>query len=179
MESAFVAGRVILGSYFLYSAFNHFTHVSMMSGYAASKGVPAAPLAIVVSGLLLAIAGVTFLLGWQPKLGVAALVLFLVPVTFIMHAFWKVEDPMMRSVQDAHFMKNMSLAGRSGALRALQPRRRRRLDDHGAALLVAPGSESSHRGSPERAVASARRRPAAAAAPCRPSPWPTSRCAGS
>jgi putative oxidoreductase len=111
MESAFVAGRLLVGSYFIYNAINHFTHVATMSGYAASKGVPAAPLAIVASGILLAIAGVTFLLGWHPKIGVAALVLFLVPVTFIMSPFWKVSDPQARVNEMAHFFKNLALLG--------------------------------------------------------------------
>jgi putative oxidoreductase len=113
MESAFVAGRLIVGSYFLYSAFNHFTHVNMMSGYVASKGVPGASLAIIVSGILLAIAGFTLLLGWYPKVGVAALVLFFVPVTFIMHAFWKVPDPQARMNDMTHFFKNLALLGSS------------------------------------------------------------------
>jgi len=113
MESAFVAGRLIVGSYFLYSAFNHFTHVNMMSGYVASKGVPGAALAIIGSGILLAIAGFTLLLGWHPKIGVAALVLFFVPVTFFMHAFWKVPDAQARMNDMAHFFKNMALLGSS------------------------------------------------------------------
>jgi uncharacterized membrane protein YphA (DoxX/SURF4 family) len=113
MESAFVAGRLLVGSYFLYNAINHFTHVSMMSAHVAEKGVPAAPLAIVASGLLLALAGFTLLLGWHPKVGVAALVLFFVPVTFIMHAFWKAPDPQARMADMIHFTKNLALLGSS------------------------------------------------------------------
>ena len=113
MESAFLAGRVIVGSYYLYSAVNHFVKLDSMAGYAASKGVPLAPLAIVASGLLLAIAGLTLVLGWRPKLGVAALVLFFVPVTFIMHAFWKETDAMARMNQMIHFTKNLGLLGSS------------------------------------------------------------------
>ena len=113
MESAFVAGRLLVGSSFLYNAINHFTHVGMMSAHVAAKGVPAAPLAIVVSGILLAVAGLTFLLGWHPKIGVAALVLFLVPVTFIMAPFWKAPDPQARMTDLVHFTKNLALLGSS------------------------------------------------------------------
>jgi putative oxidoreductase len=42
------------------------------------------------------------------------LVLFLVPVTFKMHAFWTVPDAMMKQFQMAMFMKNIGLLG--GAL---------------------------------------------------------------
>lgn len=113
MESAFIAGRVIVGSYFLYNAFHHFAKLDSMAAYAASKGVPLAPVAIVASGLLLAVAGFTLLLGWRPKLGVAALVLFFVPVTFIMHAFWKETDAMARMSQMINFTKNLALLGSS------------------------------------------------------------------
>jgi len=46
--------------------------------------------------------------------GALLLVLFLVPVTFTMHNFWAVQDPMMALMQQAMFMKNLSMLG--GAL---------------------------------------------------------------
>ena len=39
------------------------------------------------------------------------MVLFLVPVTLTMHNFWAVPDPMMRGMQMAMFMKNVSMLG--------------------------------------------------------------------
>jgi len=41
-------------------------------------------------------------------------VLFLIPVTFMMHKFWTVSDPMMAQIQMVMFMKNVSMLG--GAL---------------------------------------------------------------
>jgi putative oxidoreductase len=38
---------------------------------------------------------------------------FVVPTAYFMHAFWKVQDPMQRANQQAHFMKNLALAGGS------------------------------------------------------------------
>ncbi|MEK6228492.1 MAG: DoxX family protein, partial [Actinomycetota bacterium] len=46
--------------------------------------------------------------------GAILLVLFLVPTTFIMHAFWKEQDPQAEQMQMAMFMKNTALTG--GAL---------------------------------------------------------------
>jgi putative oxidoreductase len=37
-----------------------------------------------------------------------------VPVTFMMHKFWTVQDPMMAQIQMIMFMKNISMLG--GAL---------------------------------------------------------------
>jgi putative oxidoreductase len=41
-------------------------------------------------------------------------VLFLVPVTFIMHNFWAAKDPMTAQTEMVSFLKNLSMLG--GAL---------------------------------------------------------------
>jgi uncharacterized membrane protein YphA (DoxX/SURF4 family) len=46
-----------------------------------------------------------------PGFGLIALVLFLVPVTFIMHAFWKIQDPMAKMGETINFTKNIALLG--------------------------------------------------------------------
>ncbi len=45
--------------------------------------------------------GLSILLGFPEKLGAWLLVHFLVPVTFTMHNFWAVKDPMMQQIQMA------------------------------------------------------------------------------
>jgi hypothetical protein len=50
----------------------------------------------------------------QPLLGAWLLVLFLVPVTLMMHNFWAVRDPMMAQLPMAMFLKNVTMLG--GAL---------------------------------------------------------------
>jgi uncharacterized membrane protein YphA (DoxX/SURF4 family) len=110
----FLVARLLFGGYFVFNAVNHFTQVRMMSGYAQSKGVPAPKLAVTFTGLLLLIGGVSVLFGIYPILGATALVLFLVPVTFTMHTFWKIEDPQMKMAEKVNFTKNLALVG--GAL---------------------------------------------------------------
>jgi putative oxidoreductase len=113
VHNAFLAGRILVGLYYLYSAFNHFAHLNMMSGYVRSKGLAAPTLGVVLSGLLLLVAALTLLLGWHPRIGVGALVLFFVPVTFTMHAFWNDADPMARQMDLVNFAKNVALLGSS------------------------------------------------------------------
>jgi putative oxidoreductase len=55
--------------------------------------------------------GLSILLGFHGKLGAWLLVLFLVPVTFTMHNFWAVKDPLMQQMQMAMFLKNISMQG--------------------------------------------------------------------
>ena len=109
MEIAFLIGRIILGLYYLMMAANHVTQLEMMTGYASSKGVPSPKLAVLGGGALLLIGGLSILIGFQPLIGVIALVLFFLPVTFIMHDFWTVEDPQMKMAEMINFTKNMGL----------------------------------------------------------------------
>jgi putative oxidoreductase len=111
MDTIFVIGRTVFGLYWLYNAYNHFKNRKNMTGYAASKGVPAPALSIVVSGLLLLIGGIAVVLNTREKLGIIALVIFLVPVTFLMHPFWKETDPQARGMQKVQFAKNIGLLG--------------------------------------------------------------------
>ena len=109
MEIAFLVGRIVLGVYYLFNASNHFRNLNMMAGYAGSKGVPAPKLAVAGTGLLLLLGGLSILLGYQPTIG-AILVIFLVPVAFMMHNFWAVQDPQMKMIETVNFMKNLALA---------------------------------------------------------------------
>ncbi len=111
MNIVFWIGRIIVGVYLLFNAFNHFSQLNMMSGYARSKGVPAPQLAVLGSGVLLLIGGLSVLF-WQYLFwGMVAWVLFLIPVTIIMHNFWTVEDQQVKMNELVGFMKNMALLG--------------------------------------------------------------------
>jgi putative oxidoreductase len=107
-------GRILFGGYFIMGGYNHFANLTMMAGYTQSKNVPVAKAAVAFSGLLLLIGGFSTFFNFYPIVGLSALILFLVPVTFLMHAFWKVQDPMAKMGERVNFMKNLALLG--GAL---------------------------------------------------------------
>jgi putative oxidoreductase len=94
------------------SGFMHFSQQEI--GYAAHAGVPMAGLLVPASGVLALVGGLSILFGYRAKVGAWLLVLFLVPVTLMMHNFWAVKDPMVAQMQMAMFMKNVSMLG--GAL---------------------------------------------------------------
>jgi len=73
-----------------------------------------AGLLVPASGILALVGGLSILLGYRAKMGAWLLVLFLVPVTVMMHNFWAVKDPMMAQMQMAMFLKNVTMLG--GAL---------------------------------------------------------------
>lgn len=101
--------RLILGLYFLFNGFNHFKNLRMLSQYAQSKNVPVPTFSVILTGLLLLIGGLTILLGTYVTLGVVALTLFFLPVTFMMHNFWQVQDPQMKMMEMVNFMKNLAI----------------------------------------------------------------------
>src|SRR3989344_8710498 len=111
MDILFLIGRLIFGGYFLLQAWNHFMHIDGLTGYAASKGVPSPRAAVFVGGVLLMLGGLGVILGIAPEASLALLIIFLVPVSFKMHAFWKDADPNARMMERVQFMKNMALVG--------------------------------------------------------------------
>lgn len=111
MEIAFLVGRIIVGLYWLMGAVNHFTQVKSMVPYAKMKNVPMAEIAVPGTGVLLILAALSIITGFYPIVAVAALVIFLIPVTFMMHNFWTIEDPMAKMTDMIMFTKNMSMLG--------------------------------------------------------------------
>jgi len=101
--------RVVLGLYFLFNSFNHFRNLNSMAGWVKSKNIPASKLMVILTGFLLLIGGLSILLGTYVEIGILALTLFFLPVTFVMHDFWREQDPQMKMMQMVNFMKNLAL----------------------------------------------------------------------
>jgi putative oxidoreductase len=112
MKVIVLIGRILFSAIFLMAAPNHFGSGAIQ--YAASQGVPLASVAVPISGVLALLGGLSLLLGFKARWGAWLLLLFLVPVTVMMHRFWAVSDPTMAQMQQIMFMKNVAMAG--GAL---------------------------------------------------------------
>jgi len=102
-------GRFFYALIFLMAAPSHFANQTI--AFAAAQGVPLASLAVPLSGIIALAGGLSILLGYRAKTGALLLVLFLVPVTLMMHRFWAVHDPMVAQTQTVMFMKNVALLG--------------------------------------------------------------------
>jgi uncharacterized membrane protein YphA (DoxX/SURF4 family) len=117
----FLAGRLLLGGYFLHAGWSHFRNRKMMAGFAGSKGVPLPMAAILGTGLLLALGGLSILTGVLPYVGLGLLAVFFLGVTPKMHDYWNTKDPMQRMGDRVHFLKNTALLGAVLALVMLGP----------------------------------------------------------
>jgi putative oxidoreductase len=102
-------GRFLFSLIFILSGLNHFASGTI--SYANNQGIPMADILVPVSGLIAMIGGLSVLTGFHARVGAALILIFLVPVTFLMHNFWAVADPQMAQMQMANFMKNLSIMG--------------------------------------------------------------------
>jgi putative oxidoreductase len=102
-------GRICLSAIFILAAPRHFTREGI--AHAAALGVPLAGVLVPLSGLLSLAGGASLLLGYRATWGAWLIVAFLVPVTALMHAFWRLDDPVAIHVQQAMFIKNVALLG--------------------------------------------------------------------
>lgn len=112
MKLVVALGRLLFAFIFLRSGFGHFSSESI--AYANSQGVPAASFLVPASGILAIIGAISIIAGYKARIGAWLIVVFLIPVTFMMHNFWALTDPMMKQMQMAMFWKNISMLG--GAL---------------------------------------------------------------
>src|SRR6187455_1709259 len=103
MAQALLVGRVLVGIYWLYNAFKHFTNIGPLARAAGAHGVPAPELFVVFGGVLLLVGGLSLLLGLFPRIGILAIILFLLPVTLIMHAFCADQDSALRRMNVINF----------------------------------------------------------------------------
>lgn len=120
MDWVLLIGRVIFVAVFVFSGLTvHLLKWRDGVAYARMKNVPAPELLVPFSGLMAVAGGVLVALGTWADLGALLLAAFIFPVAVGMHAFWKVDDPMQRMGEQAHFMKDFALGGAALALFAL------------------------------------------------------------
>lgn len=111
MDVIVLIGRILFGMLFLGSAYSHLAQGEAMVGYAQSRGVPLAKVAVPATGVLILVGGLMVLLGIWADLGALLLVVFLIPTAILMHGFWKETDAQSKQMEMVQFMKDMALGG--------------------------------------------------------------------
>lgn len=115
MAAVLVIARILFAFMFIMSGINHLVpkNVAAMTGYAQFKKVPMAKLSVQLSGVLLALSGLSIILGIYADLGALVVAVLLVLMAVKMHDFWAA-DAATKQSEMISFMKNISMAG--GAL---------------------------------------------------------------
>lgn len=104
-----VIGRFLFALIFLLAAPRHFSKEGIQ--HASDLGVPLANILVPISGLIAILGALSIMLGYHAKWGAWLIIIFLVPVTFMMHAFWQPIHANNFHVQISMFAKNLSLMG--------------------------------------------------------------------
>lgn len=109
MEYIVLIGRILYSAIFISASLGHFSQEAIT--YASAKAVPLASVLVPLSGICGFLGGLSILIGFKARYGAWLLVIFLIPVTLMMHGFWKIDDPIEATLQKTLFMKNLSMLG--------------------------------------------------------------------
>jgi putative oxidoreductase len=107
-----VVARVLISVIFLLNGLG-IVDQSFGAKELAARGVPIGlvPLLMLGGRTLQVIAGFTLALGIYPQWAAVALIVFLVPTTFVAHSFWLAAGTPAYNVQLINFLKNVCMCG--------------------------------------------------------------------
>ena len=107
-----ICARFLLIFLFLLSGITHFTNIPY---YVAlmPDATPYPVFWILVSGIVELAGALMILFNWRPRLGGWLLVIFLIPVTIVVHGYEMLyaESEVLRAIQQAQFIKGFALVG--------------------------------------------------------------------
>ena len=102
--------RVLLSSPFLYSGVDKCWRWSAAQREVAASGLPLPTLLHLITVVVQLGGGLSLSLGIEARLGALLLLLFLIPVTVMYHAFWKRSGADLVAEAD-HFLSNLAIVG--------------------------------------------------------------------
>lgn len=105
-----LVGRFLMSLVFLFSGMGKVMAYSAMVGFAATKHLPLAPVAIAIAAVIEIVGGLAILTGFQTRVVGWALFFYLIPTSIIFHDFWAMQG-MERMDNQIHFMKNLAIMG--------------------------------------------------------------------
>ena len=110
-----IVARILFSLIFILSGITHFT---TMSDYVnlMNPAIPFRPFWVMISGVVELAGALMILINYKPRLGAWLIVIFLVPVTFVVHglAIITLADPLMKAINVSMLLKGFAMIG--GAL---------------------------------------------------------------
>ncbi|MFZ4634920.1 MAG: DoxX family protein [Saprospiraceae bacterium] len=104
-------GRIFLAAIFIFEAFDTALYMDKTKETMAQYGLTWHPdLMVYATTIFLIVGGVLVLIGYRTTLGVVLLLIYWVPITFIIHDFWNEPKEHLR-LQSILFMKNIAITG--------------------------------------------------------------------
>lgn len=104
-------GRILLSFIFLYEAYDSIFYFKETKKAMTAFGIDAHQNLLLYGAIfLLVLGGTLVLLGYRSGLGAFLLVLYWIPVTFIVHSYWQY-PPDEQRIQAILFTKNLAILG--------------------------------------------------------------------
>ena len=105
-----LVGRLLVAAIFFVSGIAKLINTDATVGHMEQHGIPEAHTLALVAGIAEVAGALALTFGFLTRLGAVGLILFLVPTTFIFHAFWAVPAAEQK-MQMISFLKNLGLIG--------------------------------------------------------------------
>lgn len=105
-----LVARILMSSMFLWSGLGKIMAYSMMVGYATSKGLPLAGIAVACAAVIEILGGLALVTGFHTRIVAWVLFVYLIPTTMIFHNYWALQGAARMDTQ-THFMKNLAIMG--------------------------------------------------------------------
>ena len=104
-------GRIMLSFIFIYEAIDSILYFNKTKEMMTAYGLTFQQDMLLFAAIfLLLIGGTLVLLGYRTTFGASLILLYWIPVTFIIHSFWNDVEP-TRRIEAISFMKNIAIAG--------------------------------------------------------------------
>ncbi len=104
-------GRILIAFIFLFEAYDSIVFFKATKEKMIDYGITWQTEPLLIAGIfLLILGGVLVLIGYRSGFGATLLLLYWIPITFIVHAWWKETGDLQR-VESMNFMKNMAIIG--------------------------------------------------------------------
>lgn len=107
---SFRLGRFLLSVIFILSGLGKIPHFSAVAGMMASKGIPLASVALVITLIIEIGGGLLLLAGYKARYAAIVLAIWLIPVTLTFHNFWAYQGQLQQE-QVVNFLKNLAIIG--------------------------------------------------------------------
>lgn len=104
-------GRFCIAAIFIVAGIGKIFSWNQTLEYMRAHDMQMAELLIIGAIVVEVLSSFALAFGIRPKIAATVLLLYLIPVTYIFHAFWMIDQPAMREAQMIEFLKNLAIFG--------------------------------------------------------------------
>ncbi len=104
-----LAGRLLLGLYFIFPAVMKISNFSGTSEYMASHGMALIPFLLVLTIAVQLAGGLSLIVGYRLQIVAFLLAGLVLAISIVLHDFWTLDEGLQRAHETQNFVKNMGI----------------------------------------------------------------------